>query len=295
MSLETPAGKATVRLVCRSFELSRAAYYEAKRNEPGVAEPRPRKTPSNVTVSDEVLVERIPALVAEFPAFGVRRIHALLQREGLRVGQHRVWKVMRRLGLTLPAPSDHEPDPRYGQVAVPEPNRRIGTDLTTVMTRQDGLVAVVPVIDNGCRSLLSLTATKSQSSVAVLAPVRQALVRAFGSMGQVPEGVELRTDHGPQYTGSDCEKLVGEWGLAHTFAPVGRPTGNAVTERFIRSLKEELIWLKDWDSLDELQKALDDFRVYYNQRRPHQALGYRTPAEYRSEKLAVPLQEVMAA
>lgn len=295
MSLETSAGKATVRLACKTFGLSRAAYYEAKRSQKVIPFERTRKTPSNVLVPDESLEERIRALVAEFPAFGVRRIHALLRREEMRVGYRRVWKTMRRMGLTLPAVSEREPDPRFGHVAVPEPNRRIGTDLTTVVTRKDGLVAVVPVIDNGCRSLLALTATKRQDSVAVLAPVRQAMVRAFGDMGRVPDGVELRTDHGPQYTGSDCEKLCREWGLAHTFAPVGRPTGNAVTERFIRSLKEELIWLKDWESLDELQAALDEFRVYYNGRRPHQALGYRTPAEYRAEHLGVTLQEVMAA
>lgn len=75
----------------------------------------------------------------------------------------------------------------------------------------------------------------------MLAPVRQALVHAFGDAGQVPMGLELRTDHGPQYTGTDCADLCREWGIDHTFAPVGRPTGNAVTERFIRTLKEELI------------------------------------------------------
>jgi putative transposase len=295
LSLETDAGKATVRLVCRTFGLSRAAYYEAKRSDRVVPFERSRKTPSTVTVSDEVLETRVRALVDEFPAFGVRRIHAMLRRESLLVGCRRVWKMMRRLGLTLPAVSEREADPRFGHVAVPEPNRRIGTDLTTVVTRKDGLVAIVPVIDNGCRSALALTATKRQDSVAVLAPVRQALVRAFGEMGRVPDGVELRTDHGPQYTGSDCEAMCREWGLDHTFAPVGRPTGNAVTERFIRSLKEELIWLKDWESLAELQAALDDFRVFYNERRPHQALGYRTPAEYRAEKLGHAAKEDLAA
>lgn len=291
----TSAGKATVQLVCRTFGLSRAAYYDALNAEKVVPIDRVRKTHSSVQVADEVLEERIRALADEFRAFGVRRIHAMLKREGLHVGVRRVWKMMSRLGLTLPAVSEREPAPRFGHVAVPDPNRRIGTDLTTVVTRRDGLVAVVPVIDNGCRSALALVATKRQDSVAVLAPVRQALIRAFGDTGRVPDGVELRTDHGPQYTGADCERLCQEWGLEHTFAPVGRPTGNAVTECFIRSLKEELIWLKDWDSLDELQAALDAFRVYYDERRPHQAHGYRTPTEYRLDHLGEATQEVLAA
>jgi len=101
----------------------------------------------------------------------------------------------------------------------------------------------------------------------------------------VPAGVELRTDHGPHAVhGADCAALVEAWGLVHTFAPVGRPTGNAVAERVIRTMKEELVWLRDWNSADELREALLAWQHRYNSQRPHQALagGRRPSTEPRS-------------
>lgn len=100
---------------------------------------------------------------------------------------------------------------------------------------------------------------------------------------QVPEGVELRTDHG--YTGHDCASLLGRWGIAHTFSPVGRPTGNAVAERLIRTLKEEVIWLQDWEDVNEVERAVLAWVTRYNEERPHMALGWKTPAEYRAAHL----------
>ena len=111
----------------------------------------------------------------------------------------------------------------------------------------------------------------------MLAPVREACLKAFGQPDYVPHDMELRTDHGTQYTAADCRDFCQERHLDHTFAPVGRPTGNAVAEQLIQTLKVECIWLKDWESRAELQAALDIWRQTYNTRRPHQALGWRTP------------------
>src|SRR5690606_30593498 len=137
----------------------------------------------------------------------------------------------------------------------------------------------------GCRSLLSIEVTKRQDTPAVLAPVEAALLATYGHPDAVPLGLEIRTDHGPQYTGGDFEEFADEWNLDHTFAPVGRPTGNAAVERLIRTMKEEVVWLRDWESAEELRQALLDWMVRYNTRRPHQALGWLTPAEYRAQRL----------
>ena len=145
------------------------------------------------------------------------------------------------------------------------------------------------MIDCGCRSLLELRASKSQESPAILAAVGAALCDNFDSPANVPEGLGLRTDHGPQYTGADCQELCIRWNLDHTLAPVGRPTGNAVAERVIRTMKEECIWLRDWTSLVELQAALDAWRVVYNDQRPHQSLKWSTPSEVRASHAVLKL------
>ena len=72
---------------------------------------------------------------------------------------------------------------------------------------------------------------------------------------------------------------------------MGRPTGNAVAERLIRTMKEECIWLRDWNSLAELRAALLVWLSEYNERRPHQSLAWSTPSERRAERLV----EVRAA
>lgn len=290
MKRQTVAGEARVSLVCTTFGLSRAAYYAEARRQRGepvarndgkvIALPRrPRHT------SAEVVLMRIREVLERetSKAWGVRKVWATLRREGLKVSRRRVHAIMRANGLVLAR--DSEPgEPARGHVMVPEPNRRIATDLTTVWTRRDGVVALVPTIDCGDRTAV-IEVTKDQHGPAVLASVEAKLVAAFGAPANVPEGVELRTDHGPQYTGADCEALCTKWNLAHTYAPVGRPTGNAVVERFIRTLKEELIWLRDWDSADELRAAIASWLHHYLNHRPHQALNWQTPLERRAEKL----------
>ncbi len=290
MNRTTYAGEASVSLLCQTFKLSRAAYYAstkapARRKADVVVLPkRPRYTAADVVLTG------IRRVVDANAAWGVRKVWATLRNEGLKVSRKRIWALMHAHGLVLAR--DSEPgEPRRGHVAVPEPNRRIATDLTTTWTRRDGVVAIVPTVDCGCRSALALEVTKDQHGPAVLASTEAALVAAFGSPQHVPEGVELRTDHGPQYTGDDCAKLVDKWHLDHTFAPVGRPTGNAVVERFIRTMKEEVVWLRDWDSMDELRTALQSWVKRYNEQRPHQSLDWKTPSAYRAEKLALAQEE----
>ena len=236
-------------------------------------------------MSDAVLTVKIQEVVDQYPSWGVRKVWALLRRQGHVVSSKRVWRHMKALGLTLPAPSERPVPALRGHVAVPESNRRWATDLTTTWTAQDGTVALVPVIDCGDRVVFGVEVTKSQESPAVLAPVQRALEDAFGAEGAVPEGLELRTDHGPQYTGSDCEDLCRAWGVEHTLAPVGRPTGNAVAECVIHTLKVELIWTRDWVSAAELREAIEDWLYVYNHVRPHEALGWMTPVEKRAENL----------
>lgn len=112
----------------------------------------------------------------------------------------------------------------------------------------------------------------------------------FGQPRQVPDGLELRSDYGPQYTGADAEAVCQRWHVLHTFAPVARPTGNAVAERVIQTLKVELLWTRDWESIAELEQAIVEWVDRYNHQRPHQALDWRTPAQQRAINLNAPLE-----
>ena len=311
MSRETSHGRATVTQLCATFDLSRQAYYVARRptsitdssDRTKEAASRTRSHASRsgseastrrggVTrrcVPTDELLTAIREVVRANPAWGVRKVWATLRRRGLRAGCKRVWAVMRAHGLTLEPVTQRESTGRYGHVCVPESNRRWGTDMTTAWTRLDGVVAIVPTLDYGDRYALALTVSKSQESPAILAGVESALCREFGVASRVPDGLELRTDHGPQYTGDDARMLCVQWQVEHTFAPVGRPTGNAPAERFIETMKIEVIWARDWESAAELRAALEAWLRKYNHERPHQSLGWLTPAEKRALNLGRPL------
>lgn len=291
MSLTTSRGRATVGQLCEAFGISRQAYYAARKAPERRPEVRRRPERRGPWVSDAALIEKIRAVVTEFPAWGVRKVWAYLKRLGVVASRKRVWKRMKALGLCLPPLSERVEPLRRGHVAVPESNRRWATDLTTVWTARDGTVALVPVMDCGDRVAFAVEVTKSQDSPAVLAAVERSLEDAFGEPDSVPTGLELRSDHGPQYTGADCEALCDAWCLQHTLAPVGRPTGNAVVERFIQTLKVELIWTRDWESIDELREAIAPWLHVYNHVRPHEALGWMAPAEKRAENLGFEIDQ----
>lgn len=169
MNLQTGLGKASVTQACALFGISREAYYAAKRPPatrdggrplPATAgEAAPRRGRPGVTAA--ALEEGIRAAVKANPARGVRTVWARLRRpsHGLQVGKRRGWAMMKALGLTPPAECPRELEPRRGHVAGEEPNRRWATDLTTVVTAKDGVVAVVPVIECGCRSVLAVAVT----------------------------------------------------------------------------------------------------------------------------------------
>lgn len=285
MSRTTSQGAAPVQLLCETFGLSRQAYYAARRAGGTPVAPAARAERFGAWASAAALEPAIRELAGRHPGWGVRKIWASLRRGGLVASRKRVWALMRHLGLTLAPPAQRREEAARGQVAVADSNRRWATDLTTVWTRQDGVVALVPVVDCGDRAALTCGATRSQEAPAVLAALAESLDDVFGCPERVPDALELRSDHGPQYTGADCQALCDRWHLDHTFAPVGRPTGNAVAERFILTLKTELIWTRDWESLDELQHAVAEWLITYNEHRPHQALGWRTPAEQRAINL----------
>ncbi len=283
MSRQTAAGEATVTQGCAAFGLSRGAYYAARR--PARApEARVVRLPQRPRhASAEAVLAAIRAVVEREPAWGVRKVWATLRRDGLRVSRRRVWALMPAQGLVLVRDREHG-KPIRGHVAS---RSRTAASRRTSPPPGPGTTGSwrLSPPDCGCRSLWGLEVTTDQTSPTVLASIEAALVAAFGSPETVPKGVDLRSDHRPQSTGADGAALVARWGLTHTFAAIGRPTGNAVVQRLIRTMEEDGIWPRDCASAAELREALRAWMLRCNTARPHQALQWQTPAERRAERL----------
>jgi transposase len=138
VSRDTTYGRATVRQLCAAFKISRQAYYQAL-STPAVEASGPRPEREGPWATAAELEAKVRECAEAHPAWGVRKVHAHLRRRKVVASRKRVWAVMKRLGLVLPAPEHREEGARLGTVAVPESNRRWATDLTTVGNGQGKL------------------------------------------------------------------------------------------------------------------------------------------------------------
>jgi transposase InsO family protein len=106
----------------------------------------------------------------------------------------------------------------------------------------------------------------------------------FGSFSAgVAAGVRLRHDHGSVYMSEDFQNEIQFLGMESSPAFVRQPEGNGCIERFFRTLKEQLLWIDSFATLQELRQSLSDFRQRYNQHWILERLGYRSPAQARAD------------
>ena len=111
------------------------------------------------------------------------------------------------------------------------------------------------------------------------AALEQALIARNGSLGRVQHPFLLRSDNGLVFTSRDYTRLVRSYGLKQEFITPHCPQQNGMVERVIRTLKEQCIHRHRFESLQHATRTIGDWIHFYNTRRPHQALGMKTPAE----------------
>ena len=110
--------------------------------------------------------------------------------------------------------------------------------------------------------------------------------RHFGAFAKdIACGLALRHDHGSQYMADDFQKELRFLGIASSPAFVRAPEGNGCAERFIRTLKENLLWVRTFDTVEDLRVALLEFRETYNTTWLIERHGFRPPAAIRNEQL----------
>jgi putative transposase len=102
----------------------------------------------------------------------------------------------------------------------------------------------------------------------------------------IATGLQLRHDHGSQYVSHDVQTEIRFLGIASSPAFVRAPEGNGCAERFIRTLKENLLWVRHFATVEELRLALIAFKRTYNQSWIIERHGYKTPAQVRASQIA---------
>jgi putative transposase len=249
----------SVQRQCELLGLPRSTYYY---------QPRPE------SAENLRLMRRLDELYLNCPFFGSRRMAVTLG-----VNRKRMQRLMAILGieahypkpnLSRPAPG-HEVYPYLLRgVSIERPNQVWSTDITYIPMRA-GFLYLVAVMDWFSRFVLSWELSNTMETGFCLAALESAF--RFGQ----PE--IWNSDQGSQFTAAEFLAPLKKRNISLSMDGRGRALDNVFIERLWRSLKYELIYPGDFGSGAELLPALDRYFHFYNHRRPHQALGYRTPAE----------------
>jgi transposase InsO family protein len=236
---------------------------------------------------DATMVSAIRKVLAASPFHGegYRKVWARLRMAGLRTSKRRVLRVMREAGLTTVrrlAPADvkrHD-----GTIVTERPDVMWATDTTATVTTGEGQVCVFAAVDHCTSECLGIHAAKSGNRFEALEPIRQAARQYLGGYAEeIAHDLSLRHDHGSPYLSDDFQRELRFLGITSSPAFVREPEGNGCIERFFRTLKENLLWIRDFATVEELRLALLEFRRLYNEHWILERHGYLTPAQVRAQ------------
>jgi putative transposase len=273
--------------VCRIWRASRATLY--RHLAPPRTEP-PRRPGPVGPMADAALVEAIRADLAASPFHGEghRKVWARLRVAGLRTSRRRVLRLMRENNLLAPSRVGAPRGPRSHEgTIIPETvDTMWGTDLTTTITGE-GQVAVFVAVDHCSAECVGIHAAQRATRLEALEPIRQGVRRHFGGLAQgIARGLWVRHDHGSQYMSDAFQQELAFLGITSSPAFVRAPEGNGCAERFIRTLKENLLWVRTFDTVEDLRQALLAFREVYNTTWLIERHGFQTPAAVRQNQLS---------
>jgi putative transposase len=234
------------------------------------------------------LTRAIIALASQYGRYGYRRITALLRRAGWQVGKDRVQRIWRREGLKVP-----QKQKARGRLWLndgscvrlrPERAKHVWSyDFVSTVTHDGRTLQLLPLIDEYTRECLAIRVARRLGSQEVIETLAEAmLVRG------IPE--HLRSDNGPEFIARESRKWLGSLGTGTLYIEPGSPWENGYCESFNGKLRDELLNGEIFYSLKEAQIVIEQWRVEYNTRRPHSALGYRPPVPAAYSPLVVPNQ-----
>jgi transposase InsO family protein len=159
-----------------------------------------------------------------------------------------------------------------------------GTDATGTFTHTEGAVTVFAAVDHCTAECVGIHASKQATRFEALEPIRQGVSEYFQAFSDgSAAGLRLRHDHGSVSMSDDFQTEIQFLGIQPSPAFVRQPEGNGCIERFFRTLKEQLLWVRHFRDLQELRAALNEFRERYNHHWILHRLNYRTPVQARQD------------
>jgi putative transposase len=271
--------------VSHVWGIARSTVYEQLRRRPT---PKRRRGPVG-PCSDEELVEHIKSVLSDslFHGEGYRKVWARLRYRGIRTSKGRVLRLMRENGLLAPQRPGHPHGPKAhdGTITTERVDEIWGTDMTGAFTTKEGQAAIFLAVDHCSMECMGIHAAKFGTRFEALESIRQGIREQFGAFGKYAAvGLVLRHDHRSQYMSDVFQKEIRFLGIKSSPAFFREPQGNGCAERFVRILKENLLWVRSFETVEELRTALIEFKQLYNETWILERHGYKTPAQIRREQ-----------
>ena len=245
---------------CRAIDLARSSFYR----------------PSAISLKRRSVQQAVLTLSEEHPRYGYRRITALLRRCGPHdQSQARAATAPPRRSASAPkAKTDATPGTARGQAPAREP-AAAGRELGFVedQTENGTRFRILTLLDEHTRQCLAMHAAWSIRAVDAITVIEAAIAR-YGA----PE--HLRSDNGPEFIAYAIQDWLKERQIKTLYIRPGRPWENGHIESFHDKLRDECLNRELFGTLSEARVILESWRVEYNERRPHSALGYQTPGEF---------------
>ena len=254
----------SIRRQCELIGLHRATlYYE----------------PMEISEEKLLLMRRIDEIFTECPFYGSRKILEALKRDGHGICRERVQNLMREMGLQAIYPkknlsksnSAHKIYPYLlSDIKIVRPNQVWSTDITYIRM-QRGFLYLTVIIDWFSRYVLAWRLSNSMDVYFCLEALEEALTLGCPEI--------FNTDQGTQFTSNDFTGMLKSKGITISMDGRGRAFDNIFSERLWRSVKYEEVYIKNYQVYIDAKNGLGNYFPFYNNRRYHQSLEYRTPYE----------------
>jgi putative transposase len=262
--------------LCRWFGVPRSTFYYRP----------PAATASRVPVVDQAIEAQVRGIIDANPAAGLRMIVARIRRAAAapvnRKKIHRIlklnqWQVRQR-------PYGHRPRAHGWTSRAEGPNERWAIDTTHLFCGRDGWCHLTAIIDCYDRTIVGWRLARSGMATVAAAALEDALRARKIEHGHAP--LTLRSDNGLVFGAKPVVTIVRRFGLEQEYITPYTPEQNGMIERFFLTLKQECVWLHRFESRDHAFRVVADWLDRYDTDRPHSALGYLTPREYREQLAA---------
>ncbi|WP_422120685.1 IS3 family transposase [Koleobacter methoxysyntrophicus] len=262
--VEKDSKEITVKRQCELLDINRTSIYY---------------TPVPISPEEIEIKHKIDEIYTRWPTYGYRRITAMLKRYGYEINRKRVRRYMREMGIygICPGPNLSKRNKQHHtypyllrNLPIERPNQVFGIDITYIRMKH-GWMYLVALIDWHSRYIVSWELSQTLEKSFVLTAVRKGLITGKPEI--------INSDQGSHFTCNDYIDLLKENNIKISMDGKGRATDNAITERFFRSLKYEKIYRMEYETPRQVRQGITEYIDEYNYERPHQSLGYKTPAE----------------